>query len=193
MTPNLVKSGLLSFGVHAFLMVPFAFGMVRAVAPEVDILRGMSSVELELVAPESSSVEVRAQIPLPEEGDEEIQSKSSSASSPENWLNDSGAFSGAQPLSPFRNTAPAYPWLARVRGWQGSVLVRAWVTPSGEVASVGVAQSSGRSLLDQAATAAVGKWKFNPARRKGQAVASTVEVPIVFRLEQKTEQQGRNE
>ena len=165
-------------------MIPFAFGMARqSIGPRADVLQGVSSIELEWVAPD----------PLSEEGDEETRSKNSPAPPKESWLNDSGAFSEARPLSPFRNAAPPYPRLARVQGWQGRVLVRAWVTPSGETASVGVSKSSGRALLDQAAVAAVGKWRFNPARRKGQAVASAVEVPIVFRLEQKTEQQRRNE
>ncbi|MDO8730546.1 MAG: energy transducer TonB [Candidatus Omnitrophota bacterium] len=183
MTRNLLKSGLLSIGAHAFLMIPFAFGMARSVGPETDVLAGLSSVELELIAPESFSAK----------GEEEIQAKSRPAPPREEWLNDSGALSDARPLSPFRNTAPPYPRLARVQGWQGTVLVRAWVAPSGEVASVRVAESSGRGILDRAAAVAVQGWKFRPARRKGQAVASTVDVPITFQLEQKTEQQGRNQ
>lgn len=183
MNPNLVKSGLFSVGVHAFLMVPVALGAARSMAPETDILRGLSSVELELVAPENPSTEVG----------EELQAKAKPAPPREDWLNDSGALTDAQPLSPFRNTAPPYPRLARVQGWQGSVLVRAWVTPSGEVGSVRVAESSGRAVLDQAAAAAVQGWKFRPARRKGQAVASAVDVPITFQLEQKIGQQGRDQ
>jgi TonB family protein len=181
-TRNLVKSGLLSIGVHSFLMIPVAIGMARSVGPETDVLSGLSSVELELVAPESPSTE----------GEEEIQTKSRPAPPQEEWLNDSGALSDAQPLSPFRNAAPPYPRLARVQGWQGTVLVRAWVAPSGGVASVRVAESSGRGILDQAAAAAVQGWKFRPARRKGQAVASTVDVPITFQLKQKTGQQGED-
>lgn len=174
MTRNLVKSGLLSIGVHSCLMIPIAIGAARFTAPETEVLRGLSSVELELLEPEGAEVQ------------------SSPAPPRESWLNDSGALSDAHPLSPFRNTAPPYPRLARVQGWQGTVLVRAWVAPSGEVASIRVAESSGRSILDQAAAAAVQGWKFRPARRKGQAVASTVDVPITFQLEQKTEQQGRD-
>jgi|GEM_PF-5508741 len=164
-------------------MIPVALGAAQSVAPRTDVLAGLSSVELELVAPESPSAK----------GEEELQAKTLPAPPREEWLNDSGALSDAQPLSRFRNTAPLYPRLARVEGWQGAVLVRAWVTPLGGVASVRVAESSGRGILDQAAAAAVRGWKFQPARRKGQAVASIVDVPITFQLEQKTEQQGRNQ
>lgn len=163
-------------------MIPVAIGAARSTAPETDVLRGLSSVELELLAPESP----------PAKGEEEAPTQSPPALPRESWLNDSGALSDAHPLSPFRNTAPPYPRLARVQGWQGTVLVRAWVAPSGEVDSIRVAESSGRGILDQAAAAAVQGWKFRPARRKGQAVASTVEVPITFQIEQKTGQQGRD-
>jgi protein TonB len=54
--------------------------------------------------------------------------------------------------------------------------------PDGQAASVKVAASSGFSILDQAALAAVMKWQFLPATRNGIAVREEVRIPIEFRL-----------
>jgi protein TonB len=42
--------------------------------------------------------------------------------------------------------------------------------------------SSGSSLLDDAAIAAVNKWRFVPARQGGNPVAAWVQVPVAFKL-----------
>ncbi len=187
MNPNLVKSALLSVGLHACLMIPVVSGAALR-GPAADVRSGLSSVELELVEPESprSASAPLAGYPVPREERGEEEAPSSSAASPaqEAWLNDSGAQSAA-PLGIFQNAAPAYPRVARVQGWQGTVLVRAWVTPTGGVASARVARSSGHGVLDGAAVEAVRQWKFRPGRRGGQAVASQAEVPITFRLTEK--------
>jgi protein TonB len=46
-----------------------------------------------------------------------------------------------------------------------------------------VVRSSGVASLDQAAQAAVSRWRFTPASSGGRAVEATVEVPVVFRLD----------
>lgn len=188
MNPNLVKSALFSIGLHAFLTIPAAFGAARWSGPAANVVRGTSSVELELVEPETPARAVSAPLtgighPVPHK-EEEPPPDSASVPSRESWLNDRGALSAAHPLASLQNPAPAYPRMARIQGWEGTVLVRAWVTPTGGVASARVAQSSGRGVLDGAALAAVREWRFRPARRGGQAVASQVEVPITFRLKQ---------
>lgn len=184
MNPNLVKSTLVSIGIHAFLMLPVAFGAVRWSGPAAEVLSGLSSVELEWVEPEFPPAAGPSSERPMEEGREEPPPDAASAPARESWLNDRGALNAAQPLGSFQNPAPTYPRVARIRGWEGRVLVRAWVTPTGGVASARVAQSSGRGILDGAAVAAVQKWRFSPARRRGQVVASQVEVPITFRLKQ---------
>jgi protein TonB len=80
------------------------------------------------------------------------------------------------------NPKPEYPRLARSRGWQGKVLLRVQVTADGRSAAVTVQQSSGHRQLDDAAVAAVEQWTFVPARRGATPVASTVTVPIQFKL-----------
>jgi len=80
------------------------------------------------------------------------------------------------------NRPPYYPEMARRNGWQGLCMVRVSVTAEGRAASVSLARSSGFGILDQAALAAVRKWKFTPRMVRGTAVACTVEVPVNFSL-----------
>ena len=80
------------------------------------------------------------------------------------------------------NRPPYYPEMARRNGWQGLCMVRVAVTAEGRAASVSLARSSGHGILDQAALAAVRKWKFSPRMVRGNAVACTVEVPVNFSL-----------
>jgi periplasmic protein TonB len=56
------------------------------------------------------------------------------------------------------------------------------VTADGHSASVQVQQSSGHDILDEAAVEAVEGWTFIPAKRGDTPVASTVTVPIQFKL-----------
>ncbi|MCL1633548.1 energy transducer TonB [Luteimonas sp. SX5] len=77
---------------------------------------------------------------------------------------------------------PDYPRDAQRRGQSGRVLLRVDVAADGSVANVDFVQRSGTPELDRAAMNAVRKWRFNPARRDGKAVASSVNVPIDFVL-----------
>ncbi|MFQ5494746.1 MAG: energy transducer TonB, partial [Phycisphaerae bacterium] len=81
------------------------------------------------------------------------------------------------------NRPPAYPMRARRNGWEGAVLLSVQLTPTGKVASVTVAESSGHPVLDDAAVAAVRDWRFIPARVGGIALGGAVRVPIIFRLD----------
>jgi protein TonB len=62
------------------------------------------------------------------------------------------------------------------------VLLHVFVEASGAASRVEVRSSSGFERLDRAAVAAVGRWKFVPARQGTDAVAAWVLVPIVFSL-----------
>lgn len=82
------------------------------------------------------------------------------------------------------NPKPPYPMLARRLGAQGVVLLRIQVREDGTVATVELARSSGFAMLDDSATRTVREsWQFVPARIDGTPVASWVEVPIRFVLE----------
>ncbi|MGB5216665.1 MAG: energy transducer TonB [Smithella sp.] len=80
------------------------------------------------------------------------------------------------------NTPPAYPETARVRGYEGMVLVFAEILPNGRVGKVKIGKSSGYALLDQSALEAVRPWKFEPARKLGAPFTAWVKLPIKFTL-----------
>ena len=82
-----------------------------------------------------------------------------------------------------KNPRPAYPEIAMRRGWEGEVLLRIRVSPDGRPIGISIQKSSGRDVLDQAATDTVRTWTFVPARLGGQPVAGWVTVPIVFHLQ----------
>ncbi|MDW7645888.1 MAG: energy transducer TonB [Desulfuromonadales bacterium] len=81
------------------------------------------------------------------------------------------------------NPPPTYPRLARERGWQGEVLLRARVSRGGRVLHVQVEESSGYALLDRAAVKAVKSWRFRPAHRGDHAVEAEVRLPVRFQLQ----------
>ncbi|MGB0467370.1 MAG: energy transducer TonB [Pontibacterium sp.] len=78
---------------------------------------------------------------------------------------------------------PVYPRIARKRGQQGTVWLRAYVKASGEVGQVSVSESSGFRLLDKAALKAVRQWRFTPAQQDGHAQAAYVKIPVTFLLD----------
>ena len=88
-----------------------------------------------------------------------------------------------KPLAAYANAKPRYPDLARKRGQQGLVRVLAQVDEQGVPADVRVAQSSGYSLLDEAALHAVRKWRFTPGMLNGLPVRGSAVVPVEFRLQ----------
>ena len=82
-----------------------------------------------------------------------------------------------------RNPTPEYPSEARRLHQEGTVLLRVQVSARGRVEAVELARSSGTSSLDEAALQGVRGWEFEPARRGDTPIASTVTVPVRFRLE----------
>ena len=77
---------------------------------------------------------------------------------------------------------PSYPSSAKRLGIQGTTLLRVHVLADGRVGDIDVEQSAGHPDLDQAATVAVRRWRFEPARRGEQAVPMWVRLPVEFRL-----------
>ena len=55
--------------------------------------------------------------------------------------------------------------------------------PDGTCADVGIVQSSGHAVLDEAAVRAVREWRFKPAVRDGIPVAARQTIRFTFRLE----------
>jgi periplasmic protein TonB len=78
---------------------------------------------------------------------------------------------------------PTYPPEAYRSREEGTVVVMAQVDADGNASDVKVVKRSGSRVLDRAATNEVRKWKFKPAMKDGKAVASAVQVPVDYRLE----------
>jgi periplasmic protein TonB len=81
------------------------------------------------------------------------------------------------------NPKPVYPTASRRLGEEGKVMLRVRVSAAGAALTVDIKQSSGFARLDDAAKAAVERWRFVPAKRGAEAVESWVAVPIVFSLQ----------
>jgi TonB family protein len=83
----------------------------------------------------------------------------------------------------YRDTPrPDYPESARRQGREGRVLLRVLVDDQGRVKQVEIHSSAGSEALDRAATEAIERWRFHPARNGDQPVESWLRIPIEFRL-----------
>jgi TonB family protein len=77
----------------------------------------------------------------------------------------------------------SYPAKSRRQEEQGTVVLKLRVLKSGDLGELSVHRTSGYSALDEAALADARRLKFEPARNKaGDAVASTIFLPVAYRL-----------
>lgn len=83
---------------------------------------------------------------------------------------------------PLDNAPPEYPREALARGWQGTVMLRLRVSRQGTIDAIEVTRSSGHVVLDTAAAAAIGQWRFRPARQGDEPREAVILVPVIFRL-----------
>ena len=78
----------------------------------------------------------------------------------------------------------AYPRLARVRGWEGTVILRLQLLPGGRLHEVVMANSSGHDVLDRQALVMarrLSSWPLPPDELREREI--TVLVPVEFRLQ----------
>jgi TonB family protein len=80
------------------------------------------------------------------------------------------------------NEKPVYPATARRRGMQGVVLLSVKVNKEGYVEKIAVLQTSGFRVLDRSALKSVESWRFIPAKSGNENIASQMEIPIRFIL-----------
>jgi protein TonB len=92
-----------------------------------------------------------------------------------------GSGSSSPPTGGYQ-VKPRYPDSARRRGIEGTVIIKAYVTEQGQVEQVQIEQSAGHADLDEAAVEAVGRWRFEPARRGRQPIPMWVSIPVRFML-----------
>ena len=86
------------------------------------------------------------------------------------------------PPRPRTNIRPDYPRDARERGEQGDVVLEISVDAEGDVDGVAVVSSSGFAGLDEAASRAVWRARFAPAKIGGRPVASRARLKLEFKL-----------
>ncbi len=84
---------------------------------------------------------------------------------------------------PVSRPAPQMPARARREGIEGRVLLRLSIDKRGRVTTAAVEQSTHPELFDAVAIAAAKRWRYAPARYRGDAVAISALQPIDFRLE----------
>ncbi|TAM87589.1 MAG: energy transducer TonB [Candidimonas sp.] len=77
---------------------------------------------------------------------------------------------------------PHYPPAALRRHQTGEVVVRVIISATGAVVNASVERSSGHSLLDDAALAAVRKARFRPHTENGVAYTAMADIPFNFVL-----------
>lgn len=77
-----------------------------------------------------------------------------------------------------------YPPLAQDEGMEGKVLVRVVIETDGTVSHVSVVQSSGFTILDEAAIDSVKQWMFTPAASDGKPIKSVSIMPIFYKLQE---------
>lgn len=85
---------------------------------------------------------------------------------------------------------PRYPAEALKEGKTGITVLVVDIDARGGVTGTRVERSSGDARLDGAAQEAAAKWRFTPAIKQGQPVASKVRIPVEFAQDEPTQQAG---
>lgn len=84
------------------------------------------------------------------------------------------------PPAPLSQVAPVYPQEALLQGLTGTVELEVNIDAGGRVQSARVVSSTGAPMFDQAALDAAYATRFEPARRNGLPIASTIHPVMVF-------------
>jgi protein TonB len=88
----------------------------------------------------------------------------------------------ARDLTPLVTPPPFYPRKARVRRKEGYVEVEFTVDKQGGVRDIRVIAANPSGLFERAAKRAIGRWKFEPQRVGGEAVAVRARQRVEFKL-----------
>ncbi|MCO6454503.1 MAG: energy transducer TonB [Pirellulaceae bacterium] len=104
------------------------------------------------------------------------------AAIPVRTVDQAGAQVDVLPRKLASNAPPQYPVQALLGGQEGRVLIRVLVGADGRAERASIFATSGHALLDAAALDAVLRWRFEPARGNGRAVAHEVVVPVRFSI-----------
>ena len=77
---------------------------------------------------------------------------------------------------------PPYPYYARRRGIQGTVMVRLLVGKDGKVHKSEIVKAKPAGVFEDTVLRTVGRWSFSPALKKGRPITAWVETSIKFEL-----------
>ena len=159
------------------------------------ILRSIDDIIDKRLKPETKKVVTKKTVPStkpqPGTGNNQTSGPSNATGTGSGTGSGSGDGAGAGegrgvPVTPPRVVSamqPKYPSSARSAGIEGVVGVKMLVNASGKVTEAIVVRSSGNAALDEAAVAAVYKWRFTPAKDKfGQKAPCYVTQGIRFDL-----------
>lgn len=163
------------------------------------ILRSIDDIIDKRLKPETKKVVTKKTVPStkPQPGPSNNQTSGPSNATGNGSGTGSGTGSGSGdgagvgegrgvPVTPPRVVSamqPKYPSSARSAGIEGVVGVKMLVNAGGKVTEAIVVRSSGNAALDEAAVAAVYKWRFTPAKDKfGQKAPCYVTQGIRFDL-----------
>ena len=89
-----------------------------------------------------------------------------------------------KPVRLIRSDRPLYPQVARKQGWEGIVVLRIIVGTGGDVEKVMTQTSSGFPALDESAAQSVKTWQFAPAKDGEFPIATKVDLPVRFSLDE---------
>jgi periplasmic protein TonB len=81
-----------------------------------------------------------------------------------------------------KNPHPKYPEEARRKRYEGKIVLAVKISTSGSVSKVSLHKASKHQVLNEQALATVKTWRFSPTTYEGKALASSVLVPITFKL-----------
>ena len=89
-----------------------------------------------------------------------------------------------EPPRPVKTTQPAYPKDALRKKIEGVVVVEFVIDRRGRVSQTQILESVAE--LDSAALKCVKAWRFQPAKKDGQPVATVASVPVAFWVTKKS-------
>ena len=81
---------------------------------------------------------------------------------------------------------PEYPYSARVKRYEGTVVFEISISYTGKVTNIKTTQSSGYAILDRISRQAVKKAEVEPARKNGEPISSIKTLRFTYRLNQQS-------
>ena len=88
-----------------------------------------------------------------------------------------------KPAFKVKPIAPKYPYIAKRKNMEGTVLIEVWLDEKGNQIKHILIKSSSFGLLDKAAMTAVKQWHFKSHSENGVPKAHRVRIPVLFKLD----------